>query len=204
MRRRATTRSTALRRAPRRPTATRIDTDCVNGQVTILPGGPPVAPASLILQRARLRANTATAPRANGVILLGGVVNANAPFDGLSGEILAGGVSVDVTGAGGVDFALAWDAGQCTSQQTSRGPKIRCEAEDANGKRRLSLRPTRIPNVFKLKLDASNLALAGPFTDEPVAANLATTSFQRPDSIDSCALHRQGVVSSCRETGIVP
>ena len=121
------------------PDGNAIDTDCVDGQVTILPGGPPAVPASLILQRARLRANTATAPRASGVILLGGVVNANAPFDGLSGEILAGGVSVDVAGAGGVDFALAWDAGQCTSQQTSRGPKIRCEAGDHGTAARLRL-----------------------------------------------------------------
>jgi hypothetical protein len=172
--------------------------------VSVLPDGPPVAPASLILQKARLRANTAGSGSPKGAILLSGVVNANPPFDGLADEILAGGVAVAISGAGGVDFPLTWTAGECSSQPTPRGPKIRCEGQDATGKRRLRLRPTRLPNVFKLKLDGSKLTLAGPFTADPVEANLSTLSWQRPDTIDSCTLHRQGAVTSCRESGIVP
>jgi len=34
--------------------------------------------------------------------------------------------------------------------------------------------------------------------------NLSTTSFQRPDTIGGCKLHHQGMVSSYRESGVVP
>ena len=64
--------------------------------------------------------------------------------------------------------------------------------------------PVRTPNLFRLNVTASRLDLPGPFTTDPVAAMLATTGFQRPDSIGGCAVQHQGVVTTCRESGIVP
>jgi hypothetical protein len=186
------------------PVGQPIDTDCVDGEVTVLPDGPPVAAATLILQRARLRANTSASSRSNGSLLLAGVVNANAPFDGLIPEMLASGVSAALSGAGGIDVDLSWDAAQCTTRDTARGPKVDCVAEDANGRRRLTLRPTRTPNLLGIKVTGSRLALMGPFTVDPVGVTVSTTGFQRPDSIGSCTLRRQGTLTNCRETGIVP
>ena len=132
------------------------------------------------------------------------MVNVNPPYGGLADDIAAGGLTVAVGGAGGADHTLSWTAGQCSSQQTHRGPRIRCEAKDGDGKRRLLLRPIRTPNLFRLKISASRLDLPGPFTTDPVGVMLTTTAFQRPDSIGGCTLQHQGVVTSCRETGVVP
>ena len=182
-----------------------LPTQCVDGHVTVLSPGPPVANASLILAKARLRgATSGDASRPNGSVQLSGVVNANPPYGGLADDIAAGGITVAITGAGGADHTLSWTAGQCSSQQTRRGPKIRCEAQDGDGKRRLLLRPVRTPNLFRLKISSSRLDLLGPFTADPLAALMSTTGFQRPDSIGGCTLQHQGVVTSCRESGIVP
>jgi hypothetical protein len=187
------------------PVGNALPTQCVDGHVTVLSPGPPVADASLILSKARLRGTTSDNPaRPNGSIQLSGVVNTNPPFGGLASDIAATGVMVAVGGAGGVDHTLSWTAAQCSSRPTHRGPKIRCEAEDGSGQRRLLLRPVRTPNLFRLKVTASRLDLPGPFTTDPVAAMLATTAFQRPDSIGGCAVQHQGVVTTCRESGIVP
>lgn len=180
-----------------------VPAECIDGTVTVLPDGPPVAPAALILEQARLRADTSNR-RANGRAALRGVVNANAPFGGLAEDIAGGGVTVALAGAGGVDLPLAWSAAQCSARSTARGPQIRCAADDAVGRRRLTLRPTRTPNLLQLTLSGARLALPGPFSAAPVEATLLTTSFRRPDAIGGCEVRRQGVTTRCRETGVVP
>ena len=187
------------------PVGNALPTQCTDGHVTVLSPGPPVADATLILSKARLRAATSgDASRPNGSIQLSGVVNTNSPFGDLAADITATGVTVAVSGAGGADHTLSWTAEQCASQQTHRGPRLRCDAADGDGKRRLLLRPLKTPNLLRLKISSSRLVLPGPFTAAPVAAMLTTTSFQRPDSIGGCSLQHQGVVTSCRESGIVP
>lgn len=183
------------------PNGNALDVECTDGTVSVLTDGPPVAPASLILQKARLRFRA----RTGGSLLLTGAVNANPPFGSLAEDVLASGLSVRVSGAGGAETTLTWSAAQCSARQTGRGPKIRCETLDNDGKRRIVLTPSRIPNLLRMKIKASLLSsLVGPFTAEPVSANLQTTSFQRPDTIGDCEVKHQGAVVSCRESGLVP
>jgi hypothetical protein len=187
------------------PEGQAVPTGCTDGHVTVLPSGPPVAPASLILETARLRATSSTDfSRVNGSVVIAGIVNANVPFGGLTDEIAGGGLTIAVGGAGGVDLPLQWDSTQCTSRSTSKGPMIQCAADDAQGRRRVSIRSTRPPNLLAIKLVATHLALSGPFTTDPVSANLQTTSFQRPDSIGGCQLRHQGSLTVCQEHGAVP
>lgn len=185
------------------PSGEAVPAQCVDGAVTVLPDGPPVAPAALILEQARLRADTSTRSP-NGRAALRGVVNANAPFGGLVEDIAAAGLTVALGGAGGVDLPLAWSATQCSARTTARGPQIRCAADDAFGRRRLTLRPTRTPNLLQLTLSGARLDLPGPLSADPVTATLITTSFRRPDEIGGCQVRRQGVTTRCRETGVVP
>lgn len=182
------------------PDGNALPVDCSDGVITVLPEGPPVAPASLILQRARLRSR----PPSSGSVLLRGVVNTNPPLGGLGTDVAASGLSIRLSGAGGVDFSLSWDAADCSSRQTARGAKIRCEVADGSGKRRIVLRPMRIPNLLRMKVHGSGLALSGSFTAEPLTATLVTSTFQRPDTIDGCELHHGGAVTSCNESGLVP
>jgi len=182
------------------PDGMALPVDCSDGAITVLAEGPPVAPASLILQKARLGARSGS----GGSVLLSGAVNTNPPFGSLDADIAASGLSIKLTGAGGVDFTLSWDAAECTSRQTRRGPKIRCDVDDASGKQRIVLRPMRIPNLLRMKVKGTRLSLFGPFTADPVTATLVTSSFQRPDTIDNCALRRSGALTSCKESGVVP
>ncbi|MGH7789476.1 MAG: hypothetical protein ACRERC_21570, partial [Candidatus Binatia bacterium] len=182
------------------PDGNALPVDCSDGVITVLAGGPPVAPASLILQRARLGVR----PQSGGSVSLRGFVNDNPPFGGLGADVAASGLSLALSGAGGVDTTLTWDAASCSSRPTARGAKIRCDATDATGKRRILLRPMRIPNLLRMKVTASRLALSGPFTAAPLSATLTTSSFQRPDTIDSCALRHGGTVTTCEESGTVP
>jgi hypothetical protein len=187
------------------PDGQAVPTTCTDGHVTVLPSGPPVAPASLILEKARLRANGSTDPnRVNGSLVLAGVINANAPFGGLTDEITGSGLRISVGGAGGVDFTLQWTATQCVSRSTSKGPQVQCTADDAAGRRRVSLRSTRPPNLLAIKVIGTHLDVAGPFTADPVSANLQTTSFQRPDSVGGCQLGHRNSLTVCREHGAVP
>jgi hypothetical protein len=181
------------------PDGNALPVECTDGTVTVLTDGPPVAPASLILQKVRLRSGDT-----DSWLTLAAAVNANPPFGGLGDDVLAGGLSLRLTGAGGVDLTLNWDASSCTTRQSPRGPKIRCDTADVNGRRKIVLRPTRIPNLLRMKVSGSRLPLTGPFTAEPITATLQTTSFQRPDAIDGCELRHNGLVVSCSESGVVP
>lgn len=182
------------------PDGNALPVDCTDGSITVLAEGPPVAPASLILQRARLGSRAGS----GGSVLLSGVVNTNPPFGSLGPDVVASGLSIELGGAGGLDFTLSWEAATCSSRATARGPKIRCDVDDASGKRRIVLRPMRIPNLLRMKVKGSRLALSGPFTADPLTASLVTSSFQRPDTIDSCELRHGGAIVSCKESGTVP
>jgi len=163
------------------------------------------APASLILERVRLRADNSQRPdRHNGSILAVATVNANAPFGDLTEDIVANGVRFDVSGAGGVAESATWGAGDCETRTTARGPRLRCVAEDGDGFRKLDLRPLHTPNLFKLKLKARGRDFLPPLTTEPLEAVLHTVSFDRVDYIGGCRVSRAGLISKCRETGVVP
>jgi hypothetical protein len=166
---------------------------------------PATAPASLILERVRLKADTSKRPgRHSGSIQAVAVVNANAPFADLVEDIAASGLSVDLAGAGGVAEVVDWTAAQCTTRSTARGPRVRCVADDGSGFRKIDLRPIHTPNLFKLKLTARDRSFAPPLTADPITATLRTASFARADFIGGCRVGSGGRVSTCRETGFVP
>lgn len=162
-------------------------------------------PASLILEKVRLKADTADRPgRDSGNISVRGVVNANDPFANFVEDIGASGLSVRVFGAGGVDETLPWGAADCDVHSTARGPRIRCLADDSGGKRKIDLRTTRVPNLFRAKLTARRLGFPLPLTAGTVAVVLTTTSFERSDTIGGCVVSGGGRKSICRESGFVP
>jgi hypothetical protein len=161
--------------------------------------------ASLILERSRLKADTATRPgRDNASIAVRGVVNANDPFASFVEDIDAGGLSARVYGAGGVDETLQWSAGDCEVRSTPRGPRIRCKAADGAGKRQADFRIMRIPNLFRAKIKAKRLGFPPPLTAGSVAVVISTTTFERADTIVDCKVSQNGRKSTCRESGFVP
>ena len=187
-----------------------VPIDAVDGLITVsvaptaTPTPVPVQ-ASLILEKVRLKADTSSRPgRYNGQINARGVVNANDPFASFVEDIDARGISVRVFGAGGVDETLQWSEADCEINDTPRGPRIRCDATDAGGKRKVDFRTTRVPNLFRANLSAKRLDFPPPLTAGSVAVVITTTTFERSDRIGGCKVSRGGVKTTCRESGFVP
>ena len=162
------------------------------------------APASLILQRAKLHADTATRPdHHNGRLRLNGALNTNPPFDSFIDDVQMSGLQIAVSTSGGASVDLDWGASDCLLQPTDRGPKIRCVANEAHQKAIFA--PTGTPNVLKMKVIARQLSFAPPLTTEPVHVILVTMTFQRTDDIGGCVVHgSQDHVKVCHEAGILP
>jgi len=160
----------------------------------------PAADGSLILTRVRIKADTATrAGRDNGSISARGTVNVNDPFAGFIEQVLATGVSAIFSGAGGVQFTLAWTGPQCTERVTGRGPVVTCLGADRD---RAVFKPSRVPNVFRMTIKAPRLDVQPPLTADPIFVELRTSSSRRIDSIAGCEL-RGTTRTTCRETGFV-
>jgi hypothetical protein len=180
----------------------------IDGAITV--GTPPTptpiapdAPATLILRRAKLVAQTASRP--NGWLRLDAEVNTNPPFGNLVDDIRSGGLTLAVSPTGNESVELDWTARDCSVRNSARGPRIHCAADDAAGRRVLSLRPSSTPDVADVEVVARQLAFAPPLATDPVSAILTTTSFKRTDDIGSCVVkgsQHEGKV--CHETGILP
>jgi hypothetical protein len=101
------------------PDGNEVLLDGVDGSISVaaVPTATPTpipVQASLILEKVRLKADTADRPgRDNATVAVVGVVNANDPFASFVEDIGASGLSVRVFGAGGVDEVLPWSAGEC-------------------------------------------------------------------------------------------
>lgn len=192
------------------PDGNEVLLDGVDGSISVaaVPTATPTpipVQASLILEKVRLKADTADRPgRDNGTIAVVGVVNANDPFANFVEDIGASGLSVRVSGAGGVDEVLPWSAAECEVRAAAGGPRIRCSTADAAGKRKIDLRTTRVPNLFRAKLAAKRLGFPPPLTAGTVAVVLTTATFERSDTIGGCKLSGGGRKSTCRESGFVP
>lgn len=183
------------------PTRTRTNTRTPTRTRTPTPTATlPNAAGSFILTRVKIKADTATRPgRDNGSLSAKGTVNVNDPFAGFIDEVLATGLSAIVTGAGGIDFSLAWAGAQCSSRATARGPVLTCVGSDQE---KVVLKPTRIPNVFRMTMKGRRLDLQPPLTADPVFVELRTVNSRRIDSIAACRL-RGDERTTCRESGFV-
>ncbi len=200
--------SNALTASPDGEALSTISTD---GHITVGAPGPtatatvpPGQPGSLILTRAKLRANT-SANGSNGSILLGATINTNAPFGSLIDDIAASGLTVQVHTAAGVNATLDWAAPDCRSRAGGRGPIITCARDTGGTRRTIRFRPITTPNLFQLKLKASGLGFAPPLSDDPVQVTLNTASHSRGDEIGHCEIRgSQSQIESCRESGVQP
>lgn len=207
------TRTPTLTRTPtptRTRTRTRTPTHTPTRTPTRTPTATPTptypqAPGQLILEKVKLRADTAQRPgNDDGSIRIDGVVFANQPFDGLIGDIANSGAQVLVD-APGFDLALAWSAGDCTVVDRSRGPRLTCVSGAGAVSRKLTLRPTRIPNGFDLRVQARGLSHPAPLTGGPIEVRLIDVNFERVDQIFGCETRgRQNERVLCRESGFVP
>ncbi|MEO8602132.1 MAG: hypothetical protein ABI629_06115 [bacterium] len=184
-----------------------------DGAVVVGPGGstptPTQAagsPGSLILERARLRADTSTRPGVDkGSLRVSGVVNTNVPFGNLLDDIQASGLSARVQTAAGVDVLLDWNAADCVVSPAPRGPRVRCSRVTGGVSRSLRLRPIVTPNLFDLKLEANGLGFAPPLTTAPVRLTLASASLSRGDDLGGCTVRgSRSQVEVCREAGVQP
>ena len=161
------------------------------------------APATLILRHAKLVAQTTSGT--NGWLRLDAAVNTNPPFGNLIDDIRASGLALAVSTTGSASAAPIWTASDCSVRDTPRGPRVRCLAYNAAGRRTLTLRPSNTPDVFDLEAVARQLSVAPPLTDDPISAALTTASFRRTDEIGNCVVRgSQGEAKSCREAGILP
>jgi len=162
----------------------------------------PDADGSLILTRVRLLADTARRPgRENGALIATGLVNVNDPFAPLVSDVVAHGVTAMVSGAGGVAFSVDWTGAQCAERSTGRGPVVSCIDSD---RRRVTFKPTRTPNVFRMVIKARRIAIPPPFTAAPIAIELRTVNSRRSDSIANCTVREPNQSrSTCRESGFV-
>lgn len=196
-------------RTPSR-TATPTGTAPSTPTVTLTPRDTPTptpqsVPASLVLDRVRLKANASDSPGVmNGTASVRGVVHANPPFDGLEEEIPLTGVSLRIAGGGGVEMTLSWPAASCGVRSSNRGARIICEVTTATERRKLKLRPTEAPNVYSLRVVAKQLGISSPRSAAPVRVVLITPTFARQDDIFACTVSgAQARVSVCAESGVV-
>jgi cysteine-rich repeat protein len=196
---------TLTRTVTRTRTATRTRTRTRTPTQTPTPTRP-VGPGTLILDRVRARGNTSSRPdRRNGTLKVDATINDNAPFGGFFGDVEAGGVSIAVAGAGGVDVILTWSPADCTTRQTSRGPRVTCKVKDEQGVRKVTFRPLATPNLFDVKLRARALQVPVPLAESPILVLVSSASFDRSDTIGDCRVFgRQDHQVSCRESGFVP
>ncbi len=172
---------------------------------TATPIGPHL-PGSLILRRARLRADTSSRPGIdNGSLRIGAVLDGNPPSGSIVDAIASGGLTARVRTAGGVDVMLDWEAADCRARAVARGPLITCTRQTGGVERRLRLRPLSTPNLFDVSLDAKGLVFPPPLSDDPVAVALVIGGVVRDDDIGGCEVRggRQQV-EKCREVGILP
>jgi len=167
---------------------------------------PEPAPGSLKVRRVRLQANVGRRPGVpNGAASVGGLVDANPPFDGFEQEISATGVSLRIAGGGGVEMTHSWPPSSCVIAPSTLGLRVTCDVTDAGGRRNLTLRPTSSPNVYRLRFVTNHLNIPLPRSSAPVRVVLSTALFARQDDIYPCAVAgKQSQVSLCREAGVVP
>jgi len=192
------------------PNGQAIPSSIVDGSITVGAVATPTplvtdAPATLILRKAKLRANVGIRlGRGLGRIKLEAAVNNNLPFGGLIDDIQAAGLQLTVS-TSGASFDLPWDGADCTQRETRRGPMILCATDDLLGRRRVTFRPSSTPNVLTMKLIARRLSLRPPLAEDPVHASLVTSSFRRSDELGECVV--KGAESDskfCEEVGILP
>jgi len=199
------------------PQGSAISTDVTNGAVTVgnvppTTASPTVtpsaggAPGSLILRRARLRADTSRRPRHhNGWIRLDGVVNANPPLGNLADEMVAAGMQAAISTTAGARIELPWKPIACVQRDSARGPLTTCTAEDVLGWRQIVLRPSGIPNLLEMHLVARDLDFIPPLTAEPVRVALRTTAFERLDDLGGCVVRGSDAkLKKCHEEGVLP
>ena len=193
------------------PDGAALSTIATDGSIIVgVPGPTPTAtvvpgqPGSLIVTRAKLRADT-SASGSNGSLQLGATVNTNEPFGSLIDDIAASGLSVRAHTAAGADVVLDWIASDCSSRPGSRGPTITCERDTGGVRRSVRFRPVTTPNLFEMKVKAKGLAFQPPLSDDPVEVLLNTASHSRGDEIGHCELSgSQQQIENCRESGVQP
>lgn len=179
-------------------TATATATRTPDGQTTL--------PGTLVLRRARLRADTATRPGVdNGRLRIDATVDANAPSPSVVDGILTGGLSARVRTAAGVDVELDWEAGDCTARPGARGARLTCVRETGGVRRHVRFRPLATPNLYDLDLQAEGLDFAPPLSADPVQLTLVIGTSTRADEIGGCQVRggRQQL-ETCRERGVQP
>jgi hypothetical protein len=166
---------------------------------------PDFAAGTLILKRVRLRAGNAMHPDAHkGKIHIRATVNVNAPYSGLVDDLLASGVTMHVTGAGGVDETAAWPGGGCSAHTTRLGPRLTCQLASGGGQVQKALFvPSRLPNVFDLKVSLLQRVFVAPLTADPVTVTLSTATLSRSDRIgETGTCHVRGAraqACNCKE-----
>jgi hypothetical protein len=166
----------------------------------------PGIPGSLILRRAKLRADTSDRPGVdNGSLKVDGVLNANPPVSSLTDAILASGLTARIQTAAGVDVMLDWMGTDCAVRQAARGPLVTCARETGGVRRRLRLRPIATPNLFDLRLDARGLDFVPPLSTDPVRVALTIGGTLRQDEVGDCEVRggRQQI-ETCKEVGVQP
>ena len=168
---------------------------------------PDFAPATLILKRVRLKADTSRpSGQDDGWIVVEGFVNVNVPFGGFLESLLANGLDIRVSGAGGIHETMNWTAAQCTARSTRRGPRVTCQSGSGRQSQRAVLRPhSRIPGLMVLRLVLRHRSFAPPLTASPVEVSLLTSGFDRDDDIGDnggCRLWgRQSQYVTCVDRG---
>ena len=147
------------------------------------------AASTWAVQRVRLKANTGTVGRENGTIAVRGALDARPPFDGLGAALGAGGGTIRIIGAGGVNEVLSFSASECALTTNALGVKALCTVKVGRTiVRRASFRPARTANVYDVTVSASRRTFAPPLTSAAVDVIVSAGGIDRRDDASTCAV----------------
>jgi len=167
------------------------------------------AAAGLILRRTVLKVDTSTR-QDNGSIVVQGSLNVNPPYNGVPDAIIAGGVTVEVTGAGGVNETIDLTTANgtaCNPHTTRYGPRIKCLLKDGTKTvAALIMRPHyhRVPNLYDVTIRALRRSFTGSLTIAPVGVTLFSLYDYKDNIGETGDCKVKGSRSICREQGIIP
>jgi len=150
--------------------------------------------ASLVLSKVRLKADSATASRAdNGTISVQGKLDTSA-LPGTLAAMLDGGLTVAVSGAGlQAPEVMVFPGAQCLTLTSTRTACAGSRAEVA------TFQKQTVGNLFKVKFTATHRTFRAPLGSAAVEAVLTTNGIDRAGRIPSCAVRGRETLATCRQ-----
>jgi hypothetical protein len=151
---------------------------------------PRFASGRLGLTKVKLKGNTSTRPtRITGNLVLQGSIDMKAPFNTLTDDLVARGMTLMVLDGAKVDLTFTWAPGQCEAKSLRFGRKVTCRVTIG---RTLShqavFTPTKLAEITKVDIKANRLDFAPPLTTSAVTVIMFGGGTDYRDEATSCSV----------------